>query len=153
MCGVTLERLSNACIGRFCPTGECVGASVSVLRFLSAVTPETPSVNETAEKIIAYYNSLAGGMAAYSRNLPRFYVFLALPGINSDAAKSFLTEQTGFICNMLTRGCLTGPAVQDTYNVRLLYILRNALASVDGYSYVSANPVYIRKDGRCVCDI
>ena len=43
--------------------------------------------------------------------------------------------------------------MQDTYNVRLLYILRNALKTVDGYAYVSAQPVIIREDGRCVCDI
>lgn len=153
MCATALERLSHACIGSFCPEGECVGASISALRFLSAVTPDSPSVNEIAEKLIAHYNSLSGGMAAYSRNLPRFYAFLALTDLNSDAAKCFLREKTDFMRNMLTRGCLTGPSVQDTYNVRLLYILRNALASTDGYSYVASNPVYIREDGRCVCDI
>lgn len=153
MCGVTLERLSRACIGRFCEKGECVGASISALRFLSAVKPDSEDTNDLASKLIAYYNSHPQGMAGYSRNLPRFYVFLALSDIQSDNAKAFLTEKTDFMKTMLTRGCLTGPAVQDTYNVRLLYILRNALSKVDGYAYVRENPVYIRGDGRCVCSI
>lgn len=153
MCGVTCDRLSHACIGRFCEKGECVGASISALRFLSAAKPDSDETADLTDKLISYYNAHPQGMAGYSRNLPRFYVFLALSDIQSDNAKAFLAEKTDFMKTMLTRGCLTGPAVQDTYNVRLLYILRNALSKVDGYAYVRENPVYIRGDGRCVCNI
>lgn len=153
MCGVTLDRLSHACIGHFCDTGECIGASISALRFLSAVKPDSDETNHITDKLITYYNSHPRGMAAYTRNFPRFYVFLALSDVQSDDAKAFLTENTDFMKTMLTRGSLTGPAKQDTYNVRLLYIIRNALSKVDGYAYVRENPVYIREDGRCVCNI
>ena len=150
---VTLRRLECACFGRFCPEGECIGASVAALRFYNAAAPGSPPVAQIAENLTAFYHSLPGGMAAYAKNLPRFYVFLALTDAQSDAARTFLSGQADFMCHMLTRGCLTGPAVQDTYNVRLLYILRGALATVDGYAYVSTRPVTIREDGRCVCDI
>jgi hypothetical protein len=150
---VTLRRLEHACFGHFCPEGECAGASVSALRFYNAAAPGIPAAAQIAEGLTAFYRSLPGGMSAYAKNLPRFYVFLALTDTKTDAARTFLSEQTDFMCHMLTRGCLTGPAAQDTYNVRLLYILRSALATVDGYAYVSTRPVIIREDGRCVCDI
>ena len=55
---------------------------------------------------------------------------------------------------MLTRGSVVGPAMQDTYNVIILYVLKNALAMLPEYGYIKNKEVYIsEKDNRCYCDV
>ena len=151
----TLKRLNTTCFAHFCATGECVGAGVTVLRLLSAFSPQNDKwINEILTPMIAQYNSGHKGMAATNNNVPVFYLYSALPDLANEACYKLIEERKDWIIHMLTRGGLTGPAVQDTYNVTRLYVLRNVLAMLPQYEYMKNREVYISdKDNRCYCDV
>lgn len=93
---VTLRRLEHACFGYFCPEGECAGASVAALRLYNTAAPGIQAAAQIAEGLTAFYRSLPGGMSAYAKNLPRFYVFLALTDTKTDAARTFFVRTVRF---------------------------------------------------------
>ncbi len=67
-----------------------------------------------------------------------------------ELAEPYIRAKAGFLKTMLTRGCLTGPAVADTYNPLLLYIMRNTLCKLDGFRDIARAEIYIAgKDNRC----
>lgn len=151
----TSKRLDTTCFSHFCATGECVGAGVAVLRFLSALNPQDVKwINEILMPMIAQYNNGHKGMAATNNNVPVFYLYSVLPDIANESCYELIKERKEWIIHMLTRGGITGPAIQDTYNVTILYILKNALSMLPEYEYMKNRIVYIsEKDNRCYCDV
>ena len=151
----TLKRLDTTCFAHFCATGECVGAGIAVLRFLSVLSLRDDKwINEILTPMIAQYNNGHKGMAATNNNVPVFYLYSVLPDIANKSCYRLIEERKEWIIHMLTRGGIVGPAVQDTYNVTMLYILRNALAILPEYEYMKNAEVYIsEKDNRCYCDV
>ena len=176
----TVKRLDSTCFAHFCPTGECVGAGVAALRFLSVLGEKyavgAAWIKELLDGLIAQYNGGHAGMAATNNGVPVFYLYAALPQVGralpeithmlpevgralpdathaaGDICRTLLEERQEWLVHMLTRGSVTGPAIQDTYNVTLLYILRNALALLPGYAFMRDRPVVIsEKDNRCSC--
>jgi len=154
MVNETLKRLDATCFAHFCATGECVGAGVCVLRFLTALSPRDGKwIDELLLPLVQLYRNGPKGMAAASNHLPVFYLYAVLPDIAGETAIQLVEDKKEWIIHMLTRGCLTGPAIQDTYGVAILYILRNALAMLPEYSYMKDREVTVSgKDNRCYCD-
>jgi len=151
----TLKRLDTTCFAHFCSTGECVGAGIAVLRLLSVLSPKDEKwICKILNPLIKQYNCGHNGMAATNNNVPVFYLYAVLPDIANDMCCALVEQRKSWIIHMLARGCITGPAIQDTYNVTLLYILRNALALLPQYAFVKDRKVYISdKDNRCYCDV
>jgi hypothetical protein len=78
----TLGRLSVTCFGRFCGTGECVGAGVTALRFYSAVLPPEDSRIKMLLHPLSDLYGQSGGRASTYQNLPVKYCRLALAGVS-----------------------------------------------------------------------
>lgn len=150
----TLDRLAVTCFGHFCSEGECVGASVSALRFLSAVKPMDDIWIEELLSPLGEIFSDIQGQAATNKNLPVFYFCLALSGIKSDMAVQMIRKRKDFLLTLLKRGWLTGPAENDKYTPLSKYVLRNTLAGLPEFEYLRNAEIYISdKDGRCYCDV
>ena len=151
----TLRRLDAACFAHFCETGECVGAGISVLRLISILTNRSKKwMDELISPLINLHNNCKSGMASIKNNLPVFYLYSALPDGKNELCYNLINEKKEFLIQMLTRGNLTGPAIQDTYNVTRLYVLRNALSILPAFEYMKNREVYIsKKDNRCYCDV
>jgi len=151
----TLKRLDTTCFAHFCSTGECVGAGIAVLRLLSVLSPKDGKwIDKILNPLIKQYDGGHNGMAATNNNVPVFYLYAVLPDIENDACLTLIEQRKNWIIHMLTRGSITGPAIQDTYNVTLLYILKNALTMLPEYAFMKSRKVYISdKDNRCYCDV
>ncbi len=150
----TLKRLDGTCFGHFCSEGECIGASVATLRFLSAVE----SVNNIwIEEILKPLGDIfrnIKGQAATNQNLPIFYFCLALSGIKSNMATQIIRDRKNFLLNLLERGWLTGPAENDKYTPLSKYVLRNTLVCLPECEYLRNAEIFISdKDGRVYCDV
>jgi hypothetical protein len=84
----TLERLGKTCFGRFCGTGECVGASIAALRFMSAALPRE---DERIKALIEPLRAILANPAAHARTyraLPKAYARLALSEFEPSDAKA-----------------------------------------------------------------
>ena len=151
----TIKRLDTTCFAHFCSTGECVGAGISVLRYLSVLYMQnTEWISKVLTAMINQYNNGHNGMAATNNNVPVFYLYSVLPDIASESCYELIAHRKEWIIHMLTRGSVVGPAMQDTYNVIILYVLKNALAMLPDYGYIKNKEVYIsEKDNRCYCDV
>jgi hypothetical protein len=74
----TLERMGRTCFGRFCDTGECVGASVAALRFMGAALPRDDGrIQALLTPLRAILQEPASHARTY-RALPKAYARLAL---------------------------------------------------------------------------
>jgi hypothetical protein len=72
----TVKRLDTTCFGHFCDTGECMGASVAALRFLtSAKRQDDAWVEELVSRLGSVFTSIRG-QAATNQRLPVFYFAL-----------------------------------------------------------------------------
>jgi hypothetical protein len=142
----TLKRLNTTCFAHWCPAGECVGAAVTVLRFIS-VLPEERRKDEWINQILPH-------LFEKNVSLPVFYMYSALPDIANALCLEFIADKKDWLIGMLTKGHLTGPAVQDTYCDIRKYVLRNALAMLPEYAHLKNRKIYISpKDSRCYFDV
>ena len=150
----TLDRLRAACFGRYCAKGECVGASVAALRFLTAVKPASdPWIDAILQPLGEIFVGQRG-QASTHRGLPIFYFCLALSETASDMAAQIIRRRSDFLLGLLRKGWLTGPAELDTYNPLRKVIVRNALAALPDYAHLRHAGVYVsEKDGRCYCAV
>jgi hypothetical protein len=150
----TLNRLDRTCFGHFCADGECTGASVVALRFLSAVKPVNDPWVEELLKPLGDLFAGNRGQASSHKNLPTFYFCLALSRTQSDTALQIIRERRDYLLRLLRAGWLTGPALLDQHNVVRKYVIRNALARLPELAHVKSAEVYVSdKDGRCYCDV
>ena len=150
----TLNRLDTTCFGHFCAKGECVGASVAVLRFLSAVKPVDKIWVDEILKQLADLFTGTKGQASTRNNLPIFYFCLALSGIESDLAVQIIQQRKHYLLALLKKGWLTEPMVLDTFNSLRKYVIRNTLACLPEYTHLKNAEIYVsEKDGRCYCDV
>lgn len=148
----TLGRLKTTCYAHFCPTGECVGAGISVLRFLAVLSPhDSEWINRILTPMIALYLSDKGSR---SNNVPVYYLFSAITDIADEQCRKLVESKTDWIIHSLGKGSVIGSSVGDAYNVIRLCILRNALSLLPEYEYMKLRPVYIsEKNNRCYCDV
>jgi len=154
MVGRTLDRLDGTCFGHFCADGECTGASIAALRFLSAVKPvNDPWVEELLRPLGDLFAGIKG-QASMRKNLPTFYFCLALSEIQSDTAMQIVREHKDHLLKLLRKGWLTGPAALDRYSIVRKHAVRNALAGLPECAHLRNAEVYVSdKDGRCYCDV
>ena len=147
----TLSRLDKTCFGHFCPQGECLGASVSVLRFLNTVCTKNDGWIKKLLKPQGelFVNQRGMGMKNY---FPFYYFCLVLSELPINLVDEYIFVQKEFLKRMLTRGCLTGPHENDAYNILILYIIRNTLCRIKEYEYIKNEKIYV-KDNRCYCKI
>lgn len=105
MIAKTMKRLEATCFGRFCGTGECVGAGVTALRFYNVVLPPEDS---RIERLLLPLGELfmgCSGHAAYYQNLPVRYFCLALAGISSEKALRIADAKREYLLSRLP-GCI-----------------------------------------------
>lgn len=154
MVKATLDRLRQTCFGRWCPTGECVGAGVRALRFLQAAAPEDRAwISRLAGPLGARF-AAQQGVAAYKDAFPFWYYCLALAELPDEDALPQIAAQKGRLLHVLTRGCRTGPAEADRYNQLILHVARNALGRLEAYGHLAGAEVYVsERDGRCYCRV
>ncbi|MDR0287698.1 MAG: hypothetical protein LBI03_08375 [Clostridiales bacterium] len=76
-----------------------------------------------------------------------------MPDIADEQCYKLVNERKNWIIHMLTRGNIIGPAIQDTYNVTILYVLKNAISMLPEYKYMKNKEVYIADNNRCYCDV
>lgn len=144
----TVRRLETTCFARFCSLGDCVGAGVATLRFLTALrTGQEEWINKLLPPLMGLFRQ-------NDKNMPVYYFYAAMVEIANDACRAMAAEKEEWLVHMLRRGCLTGPAAADTYNPTRLYVLRNTLMLLPAYAYLADKPVYVAgKDNRCYCDV
>lgn len=147
----TLERLAATCFGRFCPKGECVGASVAALRLISVVQPRQD--RWVRSLLTPLGERFVSGRPA-GTGLPWFYFCLALADLPAELAVPIIRKRKELLRGLLYRGWLTGPAEQDRYNILRKYVLRNALARLPECQHLREARITVSsKDGRCYCEV
>jgi len=147
----TLSRLNNTCFGHYCSKGECLGASVSVLRFINTIFPDKMEwIKKLFEPMSIFYREQKGmGM---ENNFPFYYFCLVISEMPIKFVEAYIYEKKEFLKILLTKGCLNGPKENDTYNALKLYIIRNTLSRIKEYEYIKDEEIYI-KNNRCYCKI
>lgn len=147
----TLLRLDKTCFGHYCSQGECLAAGVVILRFLNTVCPQkTKWIKELLEPMFSIFKDQKGmGMKNY---FPFYYFCLVLSELPIEIVERNIYEKQEFLKRMLTRGCLIGPYENDTYNIIILYILRNLLSRIKEYEHIKSEEIYI-KNNRCYCKL
>jgi hypothetical protein len=147
----TLSRLDKTCFGHYCSKGECLGTSVSVLRFLNTVCPNNISwINELLNPMGELFLNQRG--MGTRNNFPFYYFCLVLSELPVNLAEGYISAQREFLKRLLTRGSLIGPYECDTYNILILHINRDTLCRIKEYEYIKNEEIYI-KDNRCYCKI
>lgn len=149
----TLARLEKTCFGHFCPTGECVGAGVSALRFYLAACPEDKKRLRRLAEPLGRRFLAQKGMASYKDAFPIWYFCLTLAELDLEIVWELLEVKRDFLLRMLTRGCTIGPSITDTYNPLILHVIRNALARLPGCEALVDAPITVADNGRCYCEI
>lgn len=136
------RQLAGKCYARFCDQGECLGASVSTLRFACALAPRL-----AAPLIAPLLQCL---FTKDHPGLPVFYLLSALPLCPQGRAAAAVAREREWLETLLCRGWRTGPAELDTYNPTRLLLVRDALALLPDFAVLANRPVILRADGRCV---
>jgi hypothetical protein len=96
-----------------------------------------------------FINQKGMGMKNY---LPVWYFSLVLSELPIELVEEYIYKQKEFLKRMLTRGCLIGPWENDTYNIIVLYIIRNTLCRIKEFEHIRDEKIFI-KDNRCYCKI
>ncbi len=136
------HRLADKCYAHFCEKGECLGASISTLRFACVLAPQL------VEPLLAPL--LQCLFAKDHPGMPVFYLLSALPLCPRERVASAVAREREWLKPLLTRGWRTGPAELDTYNPVRLLLVRDALALLPELAALSSCPVRLCSDGRCV---
>ncbi|GHV33817.1 hypothetical protein AGMMS4952_26100 [Spirochaetia bacterium] len=118
----TINRLDKTCFGHYCSKGECLPTSIVVLRFLNTVRIGNEQwFNELFDPMIELFLN-QGGMG--TKNHFQFYYFcLALCELPIEMVEKYIRKKKDFLIRMLTRGCLIGPAINDTYSTLYTIIM------------------------------
>jgi len=147
----TLTRLDKTCFGHYCSKGECIGASVTALRFINTVCHDkTDWVKELLNPLSKLFIDQKG--MGIKNNFPFFYFCLVLSELPIELAKKYIIEKQEFLKKLLTRGSLIGPNENDTYNILILYIIRNTLCRINEFKHIENELIYI-KENRCYCKV
>lgn len=161
MADAALRRLRNTCFGNSCTQGECFATGICVLRFLAVMRPNDADwidllLIPLGEAFLAFGN----GQAAVQEGIPLSYLLMAYTDFNNDKTRELIAQRKEWLLGLLRKGWLTGELSNgkisegDTYNLMGKYVIRNALATLQGYGDVSRCKIYVNeKDGRCYCDI
>lgn len=136
------RRLADKCYSRFCGKGECLGASISTLRFACTLAPQLVKPLLAPLLQCLFTKDQPG--------LPTFYLLSALPFCPHERAVCAVERERDWLWPLLSRGWRIGPAELDTYNPIRLLLVRDALALLPEYAALSSRLVEIRPDGRCV---
>jgi hypothetical protein len=153
MAEATIRRLDDTCFGRFCPTGECVGAGVAALRFLSAACPADHRRLDRLLRPLGDLFRRATEKGGEKGELPLFYFLLTISELDDPYALELVDSRRDYLYNLLCRGWLTGPSPLDTYNILRKVVLKNALGKLEAYKYLEQAAIVVSpKDGRCYCD-
>ena len=146
----TVKRLDTTCYAHWCPAGECVGAGISVLRFLSAISPVKEEwINKILIPVFKLYNGGSGGTYYAKVNLPVYYMYAAVSEISNELCLEFVESKKEWLMKMIglndiTQTNITPPAktvrpnTPDEYNLERWYVLKNALGILPEFNYLKS---------------
>lgn len=147
MLNKTRERLSMACYGNFCSTGECFETSIVALRFLAAAFPgEEEWITNLTARISDEIDDKPRGKKRHSGTT--FYYWLTLTDIELPIALSEIKRYEPILARRLGKSCSYQNAYDKVYNPIAMYIARNCLARLPEYRHVKSIEGYAGRDGR-----
>jgi hypothetical protein len=125
--------LADTCFGRFCPTGECVGAGVAALRFLSAACPADHRRIYRLLRPLGDLFRQATDKGGKKGDLPLFYFLLTISELDDPYARELVDSRRDYLYRLLCRDALPGLSPSDTYNILRKVVLKNALDKLENY--------------------
>ena len=147
MLSETKERLSKACYGKFCSTGECFETSIVALRFLATAFPDEEEwISTLTESIRDEIDNKPKGKKRHSGTT--FYYWLTLTDVQAPIAISEIKRYESLLIHHLSRSYSYQNAYDRVYNPIAKYIVRNCLARLPEYQHIKGIEGYAGSDGR-----
>lgn len=139
MLAQTLERLDTTCFAHYCDRGECVGAGVAVLRFLTAAAPEKRAcIDRLLHPLGALFADTTRG--GFPHNLPVYYFLLALADFEDDYTVRLIRTRENDLTALLHRNHPTAKAQPLTtaasYSPLRRRVLEDTLSRLPAYAYL-----------------
>jgi hypothetical protein len=147
----TIERLDTTCFAHWCPTGECVGAGISVLRFLSALRPRNDEwINKILVPLLELEKGGKGGTYYIKVNIPFYYMLTAVSEIANDLCREFISSRINLVPKSTGLTDITisnlfiptkrrvRPNTLDEYDIERFHTWKNALSILPEFEYLKS---------------
>ncbi len=133
----TEKRVEKMCFAHFCSKGECMGATISFLRFWSAYQPEDRA---RISELLSRFGEVRDGSREWHRgiDIPIYYYRYMLPELDPDLAMKEIEMEASRepLLALLERGWIVSNSGADSYSMMRKYVVRNMLARLPGFEYL-----------------
>jgi len=141
----TIKRLDKTCYAHWCSTGECIGAGISVLRFLSAVRPQKEQwINQILAPLIRLHDAGKGGAYLIKVNIPFYYMLTAVSVTANELCREFIDSQKESLTQKIglteiTKSSFAIPTnITNEYGIEKWCAIKNALSILPEFEYLKS---------------